>query len=111
MSGPRWVGADGGGALAACLFGLFGLFALGANASEPDDYDGLPAGSGQEQVFDSCAPCHSLAIVKQQRLDRAVWDEVLAWMVEEQGMPALEPAERALILDYLGRHFSPGNPR
>ena len=54
---------------------------------------------------------HSLAIVEQQRLNRRVWDEVLEWMVEEQGMPAPEPADYARLLDYLGTYLSPETPR
>ncbi len=88
-----------------------GLFASGAAASGPEDYDGLPAGPGQEEVYFLCIPCHSLAIVTQQRLSRRVWDEVLDWMVEEQAMPELEPADRALILDYLATHYTPDTPR
>ena len=71
----------------------------------------LPAGPGSDLVEGACAACHSLAIVTQQRLSRAVWDDVLAWMVEEQGMPALEADERALVLDYLAEHFAPDTPR
>lgn len=88
-----------------------GLFASAAAASGPDDGRGLPAGPGQDEVAAYCLPCHSLAIVTQQRLSRRVWDEVLDWMVEEQAMPELEPADRALILDYLATHYAPDTPR
>lgn len=76
-----------------------------------DDFGGLAEGEGRELVHAVCSACHSLAIVKQQRLSRAVWDEVLTWMVEEQGMPELEPAERATILAYLARAYAPDTPR
>ncbi len=88
-----------------------GLFASGSAASGPDDVGGLPAGPGQDEVSAYCIPCHSLAIVTQQRLSRRVWDEVLDWMVEEQAMPELDPADRALILDYLAIHYAPDTPR
>jgi cytochrome c len=55
------------------------------------DWDGLPPGSGREEVYYSCQACHSLAIVKQQGLSRESWDETLVWMVEEQGMPEIDP--------------------
>ena len=66
---------------------------------------GLPAGAGREEVFYYCQACHSLAIVKQQGLDRASWDETLVWMVEEQEMEPLEAEELDLVLDYLARHY------
>ena len=64
-----------------------------------------PAGPGQAEAGALCNSCHSLAIVKQQRLSRDSWDALLAWMVEEQGMAAQAPERRALILDYLVAHF------
>ncbi len=87
---------------------------LSAPATEPaaeEDYEGLPPGPGREAVFYLCQACHSLKTVLQQRLSREVWDETLIWMVEEQGMPHLEPEEYAVILDYLGRYLSPEAPR
>ncbi len=72
-----------------------------------DDWAGLPAGRGREEVFYLCQACHSLAIVKQQGLSRPDWDETLDWMVEEQGMPEPEPAEREALLDYLADRFGP----
>ena len=78
-------------------------------SEEADEYDGLPEGLGREEVFYTCQPCHSLAIVKQQGLDRDSWDETLVWMVEEQEMEPLDPEERALILDYLAAHFGRGS--
>ena len=76
-----------------------------------EDYEGLPAGPGREQVFYLCRACHSLKTVLQQRLSREVWDETLVWMIEEQGMPAPEPADYARLLDYLGSRLSPEAPR
>lgn len=72
---------------------------------DEEDWDGLPPGAGREEVYYTCQACHSLAIVKQQGLSRESWDETLAWMVEEQGMPELETAERDLILDYLSSRY------
>jgi cytochrome c len=76
-----------------------------SETGEVDEYDGLPEGLGREKVFYACQACHSLAIVKQQGLDRESWDETLVWMVEEQGMGPLDPEERKLVLDYLATHF------
>ena len=68
-------------------------------------WQGLPAGPGREMVFGLCQACHSLAIVKQQGLDRESWDETLVWMVKEQGMPPLDPENLKLVLDYLATHY------
>ena len=68
---------------------------------------GLPEGKGREEVIYSCSSCHSIQTVAQQKLDREAWDETLIWMVEEQGMPELEPARRRLILNYLSTHIAP----
>ena len=65
-----------------------------------------PRTEGYEEVGYFCGACHSLAIVKQQGLSRAHWDELFDWMIEEQGMAELEPQERELFLDYLARHFN-----
>ncbi len=72
---------------------------------DEEDWQGLPAGLGREEVFYTCQACHSLAIVKQQGLDRDSWDECLVWMVEEQEMDPLDPEDRKLVLDYLATHF------
>jgi cytochrome c len=79
------------------------LAALPARASE--------AVPGQETVETLCIACHSIAIVAQQRLSRSVWDEVMVWMVEEQGMPALDEDELAAVLDYLTENYGPDVPR
>jgi cytochrome c len=76
-----------------------------------EDWAGLPPGEGREDVFYLCQACHSLKTVLQQRLSREVWDETLVWMIEEQGMPAPEPADYARLLDYLGAYLSPETPR
>ncbi len=82
---------------------LLMLMALPAQASDP--------APGQETVETLCIACHSIAIVAQQRLSRRVWDEVMEWMVEEQGMPALEDEELAAVLDYLALTYGPDVPR
>ncbi len=76
-----------------------------ADAADDFDYDGLPPGAGREDVFVQCSTCHSLRLVMQQRLSRERWEEILEWMVEEQGMAALSYPEQDRILDYLGTHF------
>jgi cytochrome c len=70
------------------------------------EFDNLPDAPGAEQTFYLCSACHSLAIVKQQRLTDARWDYLWTWMVEEQGMPEQTPEDKEAILGYLKRHFS-----
>lgn len=101
--------------IAAILTAGWGIFPPAAPAAEPaakaaepaaeDEWQDLPPGPGREDVFYICQACHSLAIVKQQGLDRASWNEVLAWMVKEQGMDPLEEKQRNLVLDYLATHY------
>ncbi len=71
----------------------------------------MPDHPGKEEVFYTCSACHSINLVEQQRLSRRSWDEVLEWMVEEQGMDELEPDERELILSYLSTAFGQDVPR
>ncbi|TQV80915.1 aldehyde dehydrogenase [Denitrobaculum tricleocarpae] len=82
--------------------------ATAAAAIDEDDEFGpdWPLGPGREDTGYLCGACHSLAIVKQQGLTRGDWDELIDWMVEEQGMAEPETSERDLILDYLAEHFN-----
>ncbi len=78
---------------------------------DEEDWQGLPAGPGREEVFYVCQACHSLAIVKQQGLGRDSWDETLVWMAEEQEMEPLAPEDRNLVLDYLATHYGTDSTR
>lgn len=74
------------------------------------DWQGLPAGAGREEVFYTCNVCHSLKLVMQQNLSRDSWAETLEWMVEEQGMSEIEDEEvKARLLDYLATHYGVGH--
>ncbi len=68
----------------------------------------LPEGEGREEVEGICAACHSIRMVTQQRLPRHRWDELLDWMVAEQGMPELDEETRTVVLDYLSDHLGTG---
>ncbi|MGH6917367.1 MAG: aldehyde dehydrogenase [Geminicoccaceae bacterium] len=83
----------------------------GPARAQDDEFQGLAEGSGQEETYYACTPCHSIHLVKQQRLSRARWEKTLRWMVEEQGMPALEAEEHTLVLDYLVSHYGQDVPR
>ena len=93
----------GGAALAALAFALnVGGPAL---ANEDWEFAPLPRGEGAEETYYNCIACHSLRTVTNGAYSRRVWDELLDWMVEEQGMPELDPEEREIILDYLATHL------
>ncbi len=83
------------------------VVALGGGiwAAAADEWDGLPDGAGREEVYGICGACHSLMIVKQQGLSRDAWAETMEWMVEEQGMPELDPDTLDLVIDYLAEHY------
>lgn len=92
-------------ALIAYLSSLRAESGAAVAAPARDFGPGWPAGAGQAETGELCNSCHSLAIVKQQRLSRETWDKLLTWMVEKQGMAAQSPERRALMLDYLVQHF------
>ncbi|WP_119165760.1 aldehyde dehydrogenase [Algihabitans albus] len=87
--------------LAAGIFLAAGS-SMAAIVNDPED---MPPGEGRETVFYMCSACHSMAIVTQQGLSRKRWDDVLDWMVEDQGMAELDEATRNEILDYLADHY------
>lgn len=62
---------------------------------------GLRAGPGRDAVAGHCLPCHSAAIIAANHLPRAGWDAIITQMQQKNGMPAIAPAVRARILDYL----------
>lgn len=86
--------------LAALISGAFACTAaVGGDA--PDEYEGLPAGPGQDEVYAICSGCHSVKLVVQQGLSRESWEETLDWMVDEQGMAEMDAETRTIVLDYL----------
>lgn len=69
--------------------------------------ESLPEGPGREETFYGCVGCHNFAIVAQQGMSRERWDDVLRVMTERHGMPDYDGEMRALILDYLAKHYPP----
>lgn len=84
-----------------------GLMMAGGASGQTSDFGGLPPGPGQLETFGNCTPCHSTMIITQQNFSRRTWDEVLTWMVEDQGMWEMPAETRQLVLDYLVTHFGP----
>ncbi len=87
------------------------LVGLSLPAQAQFDYGGLPEGEGRLETFQHCIGCHSTAIIRQQRLNRERWDQILTWMVENQGMQEMVPEIRAQVLDYLAEQLNPDVPR
>jgi cytochrome c len=65
---------------------------------------------GVETTFYACTACHSEMIVAQQGLSRAHWDDMLEWMVDEQGMSEIPEPDRTEIIDYLATHYNEDRP-
>jgi hypothetical protein len=70
------------------------------------EFDGLIDAPGAEDTFYMCSACHSIALVKQQRLTDARWDYLWQWMIDEQGMADGGEELRGTILGYLKEHYS-----
>jgi hypothetical protein len=79
------------------------------SAADPFGAD-WPVGEGRSITGAACITCHSLAIVKQQGLNRKRWDKLLDWMVEEHGMPVYPDDTRNTILDFLVQNFGYDDP-
>lgn len=94
---------------ALALAGALSLSAA-AHAAEEGEWGKLVDGEGAEETYYACTPCHSEMLVVQQGLTRERWDKLIDWMIEEQGMSELDPAEREAILDYLATHYNTDRP-
>jgi len=83
----------------------------GEETAQPEeDFGQLVVAEGVEETWYACTACHSEMIVAQQGKTREGWDEMLEWMVEEQGMAELPETERDIILDYLAEHYNTDRP-
>jgi len=74
------------------------------------DVGQLHVAPGAQITYDMCTACHSEMIIAQQGQDRAGWDEILVWMVEDMGMWEIEEPDRTLILDYLAEYYGEDRP-
>ena len=81
-----------------------------AQAREDGEYGLMVEAPGVEETYYGCTACHSEMIVVQQGKTREHWDDLLVWMVEEQGMTPFEDAQREVILDYLAAHYNEDRP-
>lgn len=92
----------------------FAAIALAVSAVAGQDRDSeygfLVEAPGVEEVHAYCTPCHSEMIVVQQGKTRENWNELLEWMVEEQGMAPIDEPDRTVVLDYLAKHYNEDRP-
>ncbi|WP_169543189.1 c-type cytochrome [Sneathiella aquimaris] len=75
-----------------------------------DEYGLLVNKPGAEETFNYCTACHSERIVAQQGLTEAGWEELLDWMVDEQGMDPIDEPDRSMIIKYLTEHYNLDRP-
>jgi hypothetical protein len=81
-----------------------------AEEEERPEYGVLVVAKGVDTTFYTCAACHSERIVAQQGLTRDGWEELLVWMVDEQGMWEIEEPDLSEILDYLATNYNVDRP-
>ncbi|WP_207802586.1 c-type cytochrome [Motiliproteus coralliicola] len=75
--------------------------------TEASEYGVLFPAPGVDTTYYACTACHSERIIAQQGQTREGWDEVIDWMIDEQGLDKLDDADRTVILDYLSTHYGP----
>ncbi len=95
-------------ALAAAL--LTSATAQESGEASVGDVGALYPAEGAGVTYDYCATCHSEMLVAQQGQTREGWDDLLQWMVEEQGMQPIPEEDRETILDYLAEHYNTDRP-
>jgi len=79
-------------------------------APREEDASAYPDFPGRDEAFGFCSACHAFKLVAAQGMTKDRWESSLAWMTEKHGMPALDEADRKVILDYLAAAFPPKAP-
>ena len=91
------------------------LFAGSALAAAPDaEVDvrtGLVKAGAWEEVRAYCGACHSLDLVTSRQNSAEGWQETVRSMRRSHNMVELPTQTEARIVDYLTRHFAPGDAR
>lgn len=103
-----------------CLALLVPAMALGQSAAQrqadqaraieqtAEEETVLAEGEGRSEVFGYCTACHNTALIRRSRFNRPQWDGLMDWMAERHGMNPLEGEFRDTIVDYLAKHYGPG---
>jgi len=106
----NWGALALGAALVSAVLVTANWTGASADEAEPPEFGILKVAEGVETTYYACVACHSEMIVAQQGLSRVHWDELLVWMVDEQGMDELDESDRNTILDYLAAHYNEDRP-
>ena len=69
---------------------------------------GLVVDQGVDVVMSTCAACHSLDLVIQNRADQQGWKDMIVWMQETQKLWDLGESE-PIIINYLAKNYAPEN--
>jgi hypothetical protein len=83
---------------------LFTVFAIAAAMAA--DQATLDRGKKVEET--TCLPCHSLRLIRSQRLPRGTWDKELTKMAG-WGWSA-KPEDRAALLEFLAANYGDDKP-
>lgn len=100
----RWIPL-----VAALFYTGSALTAAAAERAVVDAATGLAVDEHFELVRANCTVCHSPKIITQTRLSRDEWRATLRWMQATQGLWSFPAATEKQILDYLSRHYGPGD--
>lgn len=89
------------------LFLLLTFPLFGADEKNIDPANGLIKDENIYLVVGLCTGCHSSKIITQNRGNEDRWQEIIAWMLKEQGMPELDPEMKKKIIHYLAKNYGP----
>ena len=76
-----------------------------------DPVSGLKMTGDWMLVRTNCIPCHSAALITQQRGDAAQWLGMIRWMQEKQNLWQFDPDTEAKIVAYLAENYPPDENR
>ena len=74
---------------------------------ELDPDTGLKMTGDWMLVRSNCVPCHSAALITQQRGDAAQWLGMIRWMQAKQNLWQFDPDTEARIVAYLAENYAP----
>ena len=77
---------------------------MGASVSAQTS-DAFVEGIGRDTVQASCTRCHSAALVTQNSGSEEAWRIRVKLMQTAHGMPAIDDATEATIVNYLATHY------
>ena len=69
---------------------------------------GLIVDKGIQEVSTTCAACHSIQLVTQNRATKEGWKDLIVWMQKTQKLWDLGDTE-PIILNYLSKNYAPKN--